>query len=75
MYNKIYQLCSQKSFGATRNGLDMPNRVRWIIKLLEDNSIEYEIDEWQLPEFKNNKFYILFYLDHLVNSLQLITIL
>jgi hypothetical protein len=58
MYSKIYDFCSVKNLGgAHKNGLVPSNRVEWIIKLLNDNKIYYEIDQWQNPRFGNNNFY------------------
>jgi len=58
MYSKIYEFCKIKNLGgAHKNGLQPSNRVSWIIQLLKKNSIPYEIDEWELPKFPNNKFY------------------
>lgn len=58
MYSKIYEFCKVKNNGgAHKNGLEPSNRLKWVMKLLEDNNIEFELDEWELPKFKDNKFF------------------
>jgi hypothetical protein len=55
MYSKIYDFCKVKNTGlAYKNGLEQTPRVKWILKVLESNNIEYIIDEWGT---KINKFY------------------
>ena len=58
MYEKIYDFCKVKnSGGAHKNGLKYSNRIKWIINLLKSNKIDYEIDEFEILRFPNNKFY------------------
>ena len=58
MYKKIYDFCKVKnSGGAHKNGLKYSNRIDWIINLLKSNKIDYEIDEFEILRFPNNKFY------------------
>jgi len=58
MYKKIYDFCKVKnSGGAHKNGLKYSNRIDWIINLLKSNKIDYEIDEFEIFRFPNNKFY------------------
>ena len=58
MYSKIYEFCAVRNTGgAHKNGFNPSNRANWIIDFLNSNSIEFELDEWELPKFKNNKFY------------------
>lgn len=58
MYNKIYDFCRiRNEGGAHRNGLSMPPRVQFLVKLISSLGIEYEIDEFQVERFPNNNFY------------------
>lgn len=56
MYKKIEEFCGVKNIGgANQNGTKMPNRVKWIKKLLEKENIPFEIDSWQ--KTKLNSFW------------------
>jgi len=56
MYSKINDFCKVKNTGlAYKNGLEQTPRVQWLVKLLEENNIEYIIDEWNSTP--QNKFF------------------
>ncbi len=58
MYNKIYDFCKVKNVGgAHKNGLSMPPRVTYLVRLISSLGIDFEIDEFQVPRFDNNNFY------------------
>lgn len=56
MYSKINDFCKVKNTGLSyKNGLEQTPRVQWLVKLLEENNIEYIIDEWNSTP--QNKFF------------------
>lgn len=48
MYNKIYDFCKVRNFGSVYSNGDKPTpRVEFLMRLLESESIEYELDTYQ----------------------------
>ena len=48
MYNKIYDFCKVRNFGSVYSNVDKPTpRVEFLMRLLESESIEYELDTYQ----------------------------
>ena len=55
MYSKMSEFCKVKNKGiAYENGLEETPRVKWLVKLLKSNNIEFIIDKWGS---NTNKFY------------------
>lgn len=53
IYNKIYEFCKVKNLGTSRLNGDKPTpRVEFLIKLLESEGIDYELDEFGTEENK-----------------------
>lgn len=49
IYHRLAEFCAVRNEGSTyRNGTRPTPRVRWILDLLEELGIEYELDEWCL---------------------------
>lgn len=47
IYNKIYEFCKVRNLGSSRkNGNEPTPRVNYLIKLLESENINYELDEF-----------------------------
>lgn len=58
--NSIYDFCKSRNLGPIyKNSQEKTPRVKFIIDLLEKNSIEYEVDEFQTPFGKNLGFNII----------------
>ena len=59
VYNEIYNFCSVRNTnGAAQNGTtNVPNRIQFILSLLEKENIPYEVDRFVDKQFKNNFFY------------------
>ena len=48
MYNKIYDFCKVRNFGSVYSNGDKPTpRVEFLMRLLESESIKYELDTYQ----------------------------
>ncbi len=52
MYNKIYEFCKVRNFGTVfdNDPNDLTPRVKFIIELLENNNMKYEIDKFTHKE-------------------------
>lgn len=49
IYHRLEEFCRVRNEGtAYRNGTKPTARVRWILSLLEELGIEYELDEWSV---------------------------
>jgi hypothetical protein len=59
IYDKIYDFCKIRNYGsATKNGLtDYPPRLYFIINLIEELGIDYNVIKFKDNRFKNNYFY------------------
>ena len=48
LYNKIYDFCKVRNFGSVYSNGDKPTpRVQFLMRLLESESIKYELDTYQ----------------------------
>ncbi len=59
MYDKIYEFCKVKNLGTCqRNGHKPTPRVNWLLNLLDESGIEYELDTFNSGSKYNDFFNI-----------------